>query len=239
MEPSILGVVTARAGSKGLPGKNTKPLAGRPLISYTITAAQASGAFDRLILSTDDENAAAIARALGCEVPFVRPAALSADDTPHLPVMQHAVEWLRDHEAYRPDWVMVLMPTSPLRQPEHITDAVALALESGADSVVSVDEIPPHFNPMRALAVDDDGWARLFVGNRPVKDRPVRRQDLPQAWVFNGAIYLLRAGLLLDAAEPNLYGERVAAYAMPHPYGHNIDGPDDWAAAERYLAELS
>jgi CMP-N,N'-diacetyllegionaminic acid synthase len=239
MQPSILGVVTARAGSKGLPGKNTKPLAGRPLISYTITAAQASGAFDRLILSTDDEAAAAIARGLGCEVPFMRPAELSTDNTPHLPVMQHAVEWLRDHEGYRPDWVMILMPTSPLRQPEHIADAIALALASGADSVVSVDEIPAHFNPMRALAVDDDGWARLFVGNRPVKDRPVRRQDLPQAWVFNGAIYLFRAGLLLDSAEPNLYGDRVAAYAMPHPYGHNIDGPDDWAAAERYVAELS
>jgi len=239
MQPSILGVVTARAGSKGLPGKNTKPLAGRPLISYTITAAQASGAFDRLILSTDDEDAAAIARGLGCEVPFMRPAELSTDNTPHLPVMQHAVEWLRDHEGYRPDLVMILMPTSPLRQPEHIADAIALALASGADSVVSVDEIPAHFNPMRALAVDDDGWARLFVGDRPVKERPVRRQDLPQAWVFNGAIYLFRAGLLLDSAAPNLYGDRVAAYAMPHPYGHNIDGPDDWAAAERYLAELS
>jgi CMP-N-acetylneuraminic acid synthetase len=153
--------------------------------------------------------------------------------------MQHAVEWLRDRERYRPDWVMILMPTSPLRQPEHITDAVALALASGADSVVSVDQIPAHFNPMRALAIDEDGWARLFVGNRPVKDRPVRRQDLPPAWVFNGAIYLFRAGLLLDSADPSLYGERVAAYAMPHPYGTNIDGPDDWAAAERYLAELS
>lgn len=239
MQPTILGVVTARAGSKGLPGKNTKPLAGKPLISYTITAAQASGVFDRLILSTDDEGAAAIAREQGCEVPFMRPASLSEDGTPHLPVMQHAVEWLRDRERYRPDWVMILMPTSPLRQPEHITDAVALALASGADSVVSVDEIPAHFNPLRALAVDDDGWARLFVGNRPVKDRPVRRQDLPQAWVFNGAIYLFRAGLLLDSADPNLYGDRVAAYAMRHPYGHNIDGPDDWAAAERYLAELS
>src|SRR5260221_1145186 len=96
MQPTILGVVTARAGSKGLPGKNTKPLAGKPLISYTIAAAQASGVFDRLILSSDDEAAAAIARELGCEVPFMRPAALSEDSTPHLPVMQHAVEWLRD-----------------------------------------------------------------------------------------------------------------------------------------------
>jgi CMP-N,N'-diacetyllegionaminic acid synthase len=139
MRERVLGVITARAGSKGIPGKNTKPLAGKPLIAYTIEAAQASGAFDRLILSTDDERAADVARALGCEVPFVRPAALCADDTPHLPVMQHAVAWMRDQLDYRPDWVMILMPTSPLRQPKHIVESVALALASGADSVVSVD----------------------------------------------------------------------------------------------------
>jgi CMP-N,N'-diacetyllegionaminic acid synthase len=238
-KPTVLGVVTARAGSKGIPGKNTKLLAGKPLIAYTIEAALASGAFDRLMLSTDDEDAAAIARGLGCDVPFMRPAALSADDTPHLPVMQHAVEWLRDHDGYVADWVMILMPTSPLRRPTDITDAVQLAVASGADSVVSVDEMPAHFNPMRALTVDKDGWARLLVGDRPVRQRPVRRQDLPQAWVFNGAIYLFRSALLLDTSDPTLYGDRVAAYAMSHPYGHNLDDPGDWELAERYLAELA
>src|SRR2546425_11865543 len=104
MRPAVLGVVTARAGSKGIPGKHTRLLAGNPLIAYTIEAARASAAFDRLILSSDDEGAAAVARTLGCEVPFMRPPALSADDTPHLPVMQHAVGWLRDHEGYEPDW---------------------------------------------------------------------------------------------------------------------------------------
>ena len=116
-KPTVLGVVTARAGSKGIPGKNTRRLAGKPLIAYTIESALASGVFDRLILSTDDEEAARIARELGCEVPFMRPAALCADDTPHLPVMQHAVAWMRDEQRYEPDWVMILMPTSPLRQP--------------------------------------------------------------------------------------------------------------------------
>src|SRR5471030_2977734 len=168
MKPTILGVVTARAGSKGIPGKNTKRLAGKPLISYTIDCARASGVFDRLILSTDDEAAAAIARELGCEVPFMRPAALAADDTPHLPVMQHAVAWLRDEQDYRPDWVMILMPTSPLRQPAHIVEAVAMAVASGAVSVVSVDEVPAHFNPARMLTVDAGGWAHLRGGGQPV-----------------------------------------------------------------------
>ena len=236
-KPTVLGVVTARAGSKGIPGKNIKPLAGKPLIAYTIESAQASGAFDRLILSTDDEEAARIARDLGCEVPFMRPAALSADDTPHLPVMQHAVAWVRDQQQYRPDWVMVLMPTSPLRQAKHIVEAVALAIESGADSVVSVDEMPAHFNPMRALTIDRGGWARLLVGDRPVKRRPTRRQDMPKAWVFNGAVYLFRASLLFDPMEPSLYGDKVAAYVMPAPYGINIDDPDDWARTERLLRD--
>jgi CMP-N-acetylneuraminic acid synthetase len=235
-KPTVLGVVTARAGSKGIPGKNTKPLAGKPLIAYTIEAALASGAFDRLIISTDDEQAAAIARDLGCEVPFLRPAELSTDDTPHLPVMVHAAAWLRDHERYQPEWTMILMPTSPMRQPRHIVESVELAVSSGADSVVSVDEVPAHFHPLRTLTVDADGWARLFVGDRPVRQRPVRRQGMPAVWVFNGAIYLFKTARLFDPVEPSLYGDRVAAYPMTPPYGHNIDDASDWAEAERILS---
>lgn len=235
MKPTVLGVVTARAGSKGLPGKNTRRLAGRPLVSYTIDAALASGAFDRLIVSTDDAETAEIARASGCEVPFVRPAELAADDTPHLPVMVHAALWLRDREQFVADWTMILMPTSPLRQPRHIAEAVELAVRSGADSVVSVDRVPPHYNPLRTLAVDEAGWARLFVGDRPVRERPNRRQDLRPAWVFNGAIYLFRTALLFGP-DPTLYGERVAAYPMEPPHGLNIDDEGDWVAAERWLA---
>jgi CMP-N,N'-diacetyllegionaminic acid synthase len=234
-KPIVLGVITARAGSKAIPGKNTRRLAGKPLIAYTIESALASDAFDRLILSTDDEEAARIARDLGCEVPFMRPAALCADDTPHLPVMQHAVAWLRDEQHYRPEWVMILMPTSPLRRPEHIAESVALAVASGADSVVSVDRLPAHFHPLRTLTVDQHGWARLYVGDRPVRERPVRRQGMPDAWVFNGAIYLFKADLL-SASEPSLYGDRVAAYSMAPPSGHNIDDAADWAVAERILS---
>ena len=234
-KPTVLGVVTARAGSKGLPGKNTKLLAGKPLIAYTIEAALASGIFDRLIITTDDERAAAIARELGCEVPFMRPPELSRDDTPHLPVMVHAAQWLRDREGYLSDWTMILMPTSPLRQPRHIVESVELATRTGADAVVSVDEVPAHFHPMRTLTVDANGWARLFVADRPVRERPVRRQGMPGAWVFNGAVYLFQTALLFGA-DPTLYGDRVQAYSMTPPYGHNIDDAKDWAEAERLLS---
>lgn len=239
MSHRVVGVVTARAGSKGIPGKNTRPLAGKPLILYIIEAALASRAFDRVILSTDDAAAAEIAKANGCDVPFMRPAELATDATPHLPVMQHALTWLRDHQGYTPDAVMTLLPTAPLCQPAHFRQAIALQQSTGADSVIGVDELPPHFNPMRVVTIDADGWARLFVGGAPVRRRPGRRQDMPPAWVMNGAIYLFKTELLFDPVEPNLYGDRVAAMVMPPPYGLNIDDPEDVAHAERLLPELT
>ncbi len=211
----VLGVITARAGSKGVPGKNTRLLGGRPLISYTIDAARDSDVFNRLILSTDDPHAASLARDRGCDVPFMRPPALAADDTPHLPVMQHALTWLREHDGYAPDWVMILQPTSPLR------------------------EIPPHFNPMRIVTMDEHGWAHQLVGGMPLKRRTGRRQDMPKAWVLNGAICLFRTAVLFDPVEPSLYGDKVAAYRMSPPYGLDIDEPEDWATAERLLTEAT
>jgi CMP-N,N'-diacetyllegionaminic acid synthase len=236
---TVLGVVTARAGSKGIPGKNIRPLAGRPLIQYTLDAARESAAFDRLMISTDDAEAAAIARDAGCEVPFMRPADLAKDDTPHLPVMQHALTWLRDHERYTPDWVMILLPTSPLRQARHIREAIDLGVSSGADSVVGVEQLPAHFNPMRVVKVDDRGFARLFIDDAPVKRRPGRRQDMPQGWVLTGGIYLFRTAVLFDANDPSLYGDTVAAYPMNWPHSFNVDDLEDWATAERLLSGLA
>src|SRR3989344_6947509 len=135
----ILGIITARGGSKGIPGKNIKPLLGRPLIEYTVEAAQKSGMFDsavggRLILSTDDEAIAKVAKNLGVEVPFIRPKELAEDKTPHLQVLQHAVKWLKEKENYESDAVMILQPTAPLRQAHHIKEAVELFQKTGADS---------------------------------------------------------------------------------------------------------
>src|SRR5206468_5568636 len=115
--------------------------------------------FDRIVLSTDDQAIAERATALHCEVPFLRPTALARDDTPHLPVVHHAVVWLHEHERYEPDFVMILQPTSPLRSAADIQAAIDLLTASGADSVVSVSSIPAHYNPMRALLVDERGRA--------------------------------------------------------------------------------
>ncbi len=230
----VLGIITARGGSKGVPGKNLKLLAGKPLLAYTVEAARASRSLDRVILSTEDEAIVAAGRALGCEVPFLRPAELSRDNTPHLPVIQHAAEWMREQAGYRPDAVMVLQPTSPLRTAGDIDAAIALLESSGADSVLSVSEVPVHSHPSRTLRLDAAGNAVLFATGQPVRQRVNRRQDLPEAWVMNGAIYACRTETLL-AAEPSLYGDAVVAYRMPAERSISIDDLDDWAAAERLL----
>ena len=228
-------MITARGGSRGLPGKNLKLLAGKPLIAFTVDAARDSGALDRVILSTDAPDIAAAGRALGCDVPFMRPSDLARDETPHLPVLQHAVRWLGEHQQYRPDAVMILQPTSPLRRPQHIAESIALLDRSDADSVVSVSEVPAHYNPMRTLRIDERGLASLFVTGQPVRQRINRRQDMPAAWTMNGAIYLFRTPLLFRQ-EPSLYGDRTAAYVMSHADGISIDSLDDWSEAERILA---
>ena len=231
---TVLGVITARGGSKGLPGKNLKLLAGKPLIAYSIEAARASEALDRLILSTDDPAIADAGRALGCDVPFLRPAALARDETPHLPVIQHAVKWMADHQDYHPDAVLTLQPTSPLRQADDIRSAIDVLVRTKADSVLSVSPVSAHAHPMRMLRVDDHGGATLFVTGEPVRRRINRRQDLPPAWTMNGAIYLCRTPVLF-AADPSLYGDHVVAYEMPAERGVSIDDLADWTEAERAL----
>ena len=229
----VLGIITARGGSKGIPGKNLKLLGGRPLLDYTIDAANDTP-LDRLILSTEDQKIADAARALGCEVPFMRPRELAQDETPHLPVIQHAARWLLEHQNYKADIVLTLQPTSPLRSAADIAAALRMLELSDADSVVSVNEVSAHAHPMRMLRVDDTGHAVLFATGQPVRKRINRRQDLPKAWVMNGAIYACRTDVLF-AAEPSLYGDRVVAYPMPIERSISIDTLEDWAEAERAL----
>jgi CMP-N,N'-diacetyllegionaminic acid synthase len=212
-------------------------LAGRPLISHTIDAARAAhgaGVLDRVMLSTDDEEIAEYARSQGCEVPFLRPAELARDETPHLPVVQHAVQWLATNRAYRPDAVVILQPTSPIRRADDIRQAVQLLTGDDVDSVVSVSAVPAHMNPMRMLRVDHSGRATLFVGGQPVRRRINRRQDMPEAWVMNGALYALRTRVLFTA-EPSLYGDCTVALPLPDPFGISIDTPEDWVEAEKAI----
>lgn len=237
-EVKILGVITARGGSKGILRKNIKELNGKPLIAYTIEAAKKSGVFDRIILSTDDLEIAKVAKKYGCEVPFMRPLELAQDDTPHLPVMQHAVSWLKENKNYNPDFVAILQPTAPLRQAWHLKEAFDLLIKQETDSVVAVTEIPGHYSPYWAVTVDENGLGKLFTGDH-IRNRIPRRQSFPKKTYSNcGALYMFKTKYLFDKNKPNFYGDKVAVYPMEEKYSINIDNPEDWDLAEQALKKL-
>jgi CMP-N-acetylneuraminic acid synthetase len=225
----VLGIVPARGGSKGVPGKNLRSLAGRTLLDYAAGAARESGVLDRLILSTDSEDIAATGRSAGLEIPFMRPAALAQDDTPMLPVVQHAVDAL-SRSGWTPDVVVLLQPTSPLRRAGHIQDAVRLLCESGADSVVTVVEIPRHMSPDYVMRIEA-GVLRPFL---PEGSRVARRQDARPAYVRDGTVYAFRRTTLERFA--TIYGEDCRPLVLDAAESLSIDSPADWAAAERVLA---
>ena len=236
----ILGVITARGGSKGIPGKNIKPLLGKPLIAYTIEAAKASGVFDsavggasRLIVSTDDPTIAEVAKKYGCEVPFLRPAELATDSASHLEVMRHAVSWLKEKENYYPDYTMILQPTSPMCKPEHIREAVAL-MKKGVDSVFSVTKLPEEFSQYKAMMLDKKGFLRLTTGE-PIYKRVARRQDVAPNYYSAGLVYLFRTDLLFDPKNPNFYGDRVVPLIVEEKYAIDINTPQDWLKAEEIM----
>lgn len=232
----IVGIITARGGSKGIPGKNIKPFGGTPLIAHTIAAAKESGALDRLILSTDDEAIAAVAREHGCEAPFVRPAALATDEAGHVEVLQHAVLWLKE-QGEEPDAVMLLQPTAPLRQAAHIKEAVELLrAHPEADSVLSVARVPSAYRSQKTMRIV--GERLVLLGGEPIYRRVARRQDLQDEYFSAGMIYLFKPAVLWGDP-PSLYGETTLPYVVEEKYLADIDTPEDWARAEAALRALN
>jgi len=226
----VLGVIPARGGSKGVPGKNLRPLAGRPLLAYTAEAARGSRRLSRVVLSTDDEATAEAGRALGLDVPFLRPADLAADDTPMLPVLVHAADALA-RSGFVADAVVLLQPTSPLRRAEHIDAAVELLETSGADSVVSVVEVPHQFSPVSVMALDG-GRLKPFVPGPLV----TRRQDKPRVFARNGPAVLATRYAVL--ASGSLYGDDCRPLVMDAETSVDIDSPSDFDYAEFLLGRV-
>ena len=226
--PSILGLIVARGGSKSIPRKNIRPVGGKPLIAYTIDAALASGCLDRVILSTDDTEIAGVAKACGAEVPFMRPAEMAADASPVIDATLHAFQWLEKNENYFPMFGMLLQPTSPLRTAGDIQKAVALAVERGADAVVSVAEADRH--PYLMKAIDAQGRLSPFV-DTPLSES--RRQDLPPVYAINGAIYLVKRTVLQERRSWCPAG--ALAYVMPAERSLDVDTPWDLKLADLIL----
>jgi CMP-N,N'-diacetyllegionaminic acid synthase len=227
---NILALITARGGSKSVPKKNIRLVAGKPLIAWTIEAAKSCKNLDRVVVSTDDEEIAQTAREWGAEVPFTRPPELAQNDSPHIPVVIHAVEWMESHEAIKSDYVLLLQPTSPLRSSQDIDDSIQLALEHDADSVVSVCEAPYH--PYLAKNIVD-GRLEDFM---PPPEGYLARQTLPRSFVNNGAIYLVRRDILME--RQTLYTDNSYAYVMPAERSLDIDTPWDLHLAQLILKDL-
>ncbi len=226
MKPVVLAIISARGGSKAIPRKNVKLLAGKPLIAWTIQAALNCSSLSRMVVSTDDDEIAQICRECGAEVPFMRPAELAQDDSSHIDVIIHAVEWLMIHENWYPDYVMLLQPTSPLRNSQDIDAAIALAIQRNADGIVSVSEAATH--PYLIKGIKEDGRMFDFV-EKP--EGYLRRQSFLPTYVLNGAIYLARREVILK--EKTWYTERTYACIMPPERSLDIDTPWDF-----YLADL-
>lgn len=230
MKPVVLALITARGGSKGIPRKNIVPLAGKPLIAWTIEAARKSPSVDRVVVSTDDPGIAEIARQCGAETPFLRPAELARDDSSHIDTVIHGVRWLGEQQGYTPDYVLLLQPTSPLRTSDDIDAAVALAIAKRADAVVSVCLSPAH--PYLMRRVEADGKLREY---EPRPSGYLRRQVLPPVYVENGAIYLAdREALLRDRS---WYSNNTYAYIMPAERSIDVDTMWDLKLAAWLLTE--
>jgi len=224
----VLGLVPARGGSKGVPGKNVRPLAGHTLLEYTARAARESGVLDRIILSTDSPEIAEAGRLAGLEVPFMRPATLAADDTPMVPVVEHALTEVSRHDC-SPDIVVLLQPTSPLRRPDHIRDAVSMLRDTGADSVVTVVELPRQLSPDYVMRIEG-GRLKAFL---PDGARITRRQDARPAYSRDGTVYAFRRSTIERTG--GIYGEDCRPLLIDARDSLSIDSPADWDEAERLL----
>ena len=209
-------------------------LAGRPLLSYTCDAALKSRVLTSVVLSTDDEEIAGVARKSGVEVPFMRPEELANDETPSVDVAEHAVRWLADREGWQSEIVVLLQPTSPLRRARHIDEALWRMKEIEADTVVSVMPVPHRFNPYNVMRVEG-GLLEDFWKDRVGFDR-FRRQNLPALYARNGpAVLASRAGLILGSH--TFYGARVAPYLMSAEESVDIDTDFDLRLAEWLISQ--
>ncbi|PHN08602.1 acylneuraminate cytidylyltransferase family protein [Flavilitoribacter nigricans] len=225
----VLGLIPARGGSKGIPRKNLKALAGKPLVCYTIEAALQSSLLDTVIVSTEDAEIAAVSRRTGAEVPFLRPAELAADSAPTIDTVVHALQFY-ESRGKTFDAICLLQPTTPFRTAEDIDLAIRQFKDREADCLISVRPVPHQYNPHWIFEPEGDGYLRLATGEEQIIPR---RQELPPAYYRDGAIYLTRWAILRD--ERTLYGKKITYCVLEQSPEINIDTPADWANAERLI----
>jgi CMP-N-acetylneuraminic acid synthetase len=225
----VLGIIPARGGSKGIPNKHTRKLAGKSILARAAKTAFESGVIDRLILSSNDAEIIGEAKKHNIETPFVRPAELAQDETAMLPVLQHAVEAFEDG-SWQPEIIVLLQATAPIRKAEHIRMAVKKLIESKADSVVSVIEIPHLFAPQKALKKGSEGLEFWVSGGGEI----TRRQQLEKSYAREGTVYAFWRATLMEA--DSIYGENCQPLVLDGEESLTLDSESDWNAAVNILA---
>jgi CMP-N,N'-diacetyllegionaminic acid synthase len=227
---NVLGLITARGGSKGIPNKNLAPCGGLPLLSWTCIAARDASCLTRVVLSTDDPAIAERGRQDGVEAPFLRPAELATDSARSIDVANHAIAWLDERESWRTDVLVLLQPTSPMRTAVHVDAAFSL-LAADTDTVVSVVEVPHRFAPWSLMRLENDRLHDYQPGELPF-DR-FRRQGQPTLYARNGPAVLVSRSTTIR--EGSFYGERIVPYVMTAMDSVDIDDRDDLAYADWLL----
>lgn len=231
---NVLAIIPARGGSKGIPRKNIRSFAGYPLIAWSIAAAKQSEFVTRVIVSTDDEEIAAVAREWGAETPFLRPAELAQDKTTDLPVFEHALKWLQDVEGYRPDAVVQLRPTSPIRPPKMVDDAIRILLKhADADCVRGV--VPAGQNPFKMWRFngEDRPLGQLLEVEGIAEPYNAPRQILPPVFWQTGHIDAIRTSTIVD--KKSLTGDVIYPLVIDAKYTVDIDTLPDWAKYEAVI----
>jgi len=229
-KPEVLAIIPARGGSKSIPRKNVQPFLGFPLLAYSIAAGLQAKSISRVIVSTDNEAIAEIARDYGAEVPFMRPVELAQDNTLDLPVFEQALDWLAKEEKYKPEIVIQLRPTSPLRPPGLVDDAVEILRKHNvADSVRGV--VPSGQNPHKMWKVTAEGALQPLLKIKGL-DEPynVPRQQLPNTFWQTGQIDAIRAKTILK--KHSMSGDGIWPVFIDPRYTVDIDTPNDWRRAE-------
>lgn len=228
----VLALIPARGGSKSIPRKNIYPFAGHPLIACSIRAAKASEAVTRIIVSTDDVEIAEISKKYGAEVPFLRPAEFSQDETPDLPVFQHALGWLAEYEGYKPEVIVQLRPTSPLRKVVHITQAIhTLSEYPSADSVRTV--CIPFQNPYKMWKINEEGYMQPIIETALKEAYNMPRQMLPTVYWQTGYVDVAWFDTIMQ--KNSMTGTRILPLIIEPNEWVDIDSPDDWRRAENLL----
>lgn len=232
---NCLGIIPARKGSKGIIKKNLRELAGLPLVQYTINAAKSSKLLSKIVLSTDSEDIAKIGKEMDIEVPFLRPSDLAEDDTPMLDVISHCIDYLVQNQNYNPEIIVLLQPTSPLRNSNHIDESIELLISKKADSVVSVCLVPGQYNPDWQLKISDNYLQTIT--DKDVGSLITRRQDLNKTFYRNGAIYAFTYRSFKKFG--NIYGQKCVPYIMDRNNSCNIDDSEDWFIAESRIKQTN